>query len=126
MLMLKWTQWAGVIGALLLGMVNVHAGGKIAIDDTKWISLGAAARTSFMTVEDSAPTGSDWSSDFNLDSARIYINGQIHEKIKFELNTECVFCGNSALRDFDVLDAIAKFEFSPLLNIWAGRLLVPA
>ncbi len=126
MLLLKRSVWICVIGAVLFAMGNVHAGGKIAIDDTKWISLGAAARTSFTTIEDAAPNSSDWSNDFNLDNARIYVNGQIHENIKFELNTECVFCGNSALQDFDVLDAIAKFEFSPKLNIWAGRLLVPA
>ena len=126
MIMLKRCIWACVIGAFLIGIVDVHAGGKIAIDDTKWISLGAAARTSFTTIEDAAPNASDWSSDFNLDNARVYINGQIHEYIKFELNTECVFCGNSALQDYDVLDAVAKFEFSPHLNIWAGRLLVPA
>lgn len=111
---------------LLLAAASVQAGGKIAIDDTKWISIGAGARGSFTSMEDSAPNGSDWSNDFNADSARIYINGQIHEKIKFELNTECVFCGNSALEEFALLDAIAKFELSPFLNIWAGRLLVPA
>ncbi len=111
---------------LLLAAASVHAGGKIAIDDTKWISVGAGARGSFTSAEDSAPNGTDWSNDFNADSARIYINGQIHDKIKFELNTECVFCGNSALEEFALLDAIAKFELSPYLNIWAGRLLVPA
>ncbi|MFP6681692.1 MAG: hypothetical protein VCB07_05780, partial [Gammaproteobacteria bacterium] len=41
-------------------------------------------------------------------------------------NTECVFCGNSALEELVVLDAIAKFELSPALNLWAGRMLVPA
>jgi hypothetical protein len=122
------TTSAGVMGAMLLavGIGSASAGGKIAIDDTKWISIGAGARASFTTIEDAAPNGNDWSSDFNLDNARLYFNGQIHEMIKFELNTECVFCGNSALEEFVLLDAIAKFEFSPALNIWAGRLLVPA
>ena len=115
-----------IVCSLFLVGGTAQAGGKIEIDDTKWISIGAAARTSFRTIEDSAPNGSDWSSDFNLDSARIYINGQIHKNIKFELNTECVFCGTSALEEYVVLDAIAKFEFSPQFNIWAGRMLVPA
>ncbi len=122
----KWPVLALFAGGLLANAAMVEAGGKIEIDETKWISLGAAARASFTTIEDGAPNGSDWSDDFNLDSARIYVNGQIHEYIKFELNTECVFCGNSALEELVVLDAIAKFEFSPQLNIWAGRLLVPA
>ncbi|MCG2635082.1 MAG: hypothetical protein J4A00_09280, partial [Gammaproteobacteria bacterium] len=126
--MFDWKQPTRVLAGcgLLLAAAATQAGGKIAIDDVKWISVGAGARSSFATVEDAAPTGSDWSNDFNLDSARIYLNGQIHENIKFELNTECVFCGNSALEELVVLDAVAKFEFSPILNIWAGRVLVPA
>lgn len=101
------------------------AGAKIEVDETKWISIGIGARGSFSSTEDSAP-GGDRSSDFNLDNARIYLNGQIHEYVKFEFNTECVFCTSSTLRDYDVLDAIAKFEFSPQVNIWAGRHLVPS
>src|SRR5690606_13452468 len=75
--------------------------------------------------EDAAPNGNDRNNDFNLDSARVYLNGQITEIIKFEINTECTFCG-SDLEDYDILDGIAKFEFDPAFNIWAGRLLVPA
>jgi len=124
-------QWKKPVTALataglMVTAAAVQAGGKISIDETKWISIGAGARASFSTIEESAPNGNDWSSDFNADSARIYINGQIHQYIKFELNTECVFCGNSALEEFVLLDAIAKFELRPEFNIWAGRLLVPA
>lgn len=124
-------QWKRPVAALataglMLTAATAQAGGKISIDDTKWISLGAGARASFTAIEDSAPNGDEWSSDFNADNARLYVNGQIHKYIKFELNTECVFCGNSNLEEFVLLDAIAKFEFTPELNIWAGRLLVPA
>jgi len=114
------------VSGLLISGPGAQAAGKIAIDETKWISVGAGARASFRTTEDAAPNGSDWSNDFNLDNARIYINGQIHEKIAFTMNTECVFCGNSALEEFVVLDAIAQFNFDPSFNIWAGRLLTPA
>lgn len=105
---------------------SVHAAGKIELDDTRWISVGAGIRSSFVSVEDSAPSADDQSRDFNVDNARIYINGQIHENVKIEFNTECVFCSNDDLRDFDVLDAIGKFEFNKYFNIWAGRMLVPA
>lgn len=111
-------------GGLLLSAAAANAGGKIAIDDTKWISIGAGARGSFTAMEDNAPNG-DWGTDFNADSARIYVNGQIHQYIKFELNTECVFCGGPGER-YHLLDAIAKFELNPYFNVWAGRLLVPA
>ena len=102
-----------------------QAGKKLEIDETKWISVGIGARGSFTTIEDAAPNGDDWNNDFNLDSARVYINGQVTERIKFELNTECTFCG-SDLEDYDILDAIVKFDLYPAFNIWAGRLLVPS
>jgi hypothetical protein len=122
----KYLGMALLSGALLLQASDGHAGGKISIDDTKWISLGAGGRTSFSAIEDSAPSGHDWSKDFNLDNARIYISGQVHKYFKFELNTECIFCGNSDLAKFHLLDGIAKIEINPYFNIWAGRLLVPA
>ena len=125
--MKKFFDYAAAILVVvaLLGATQASAGGKISIDDTKWISLGLGGRVSVSSIEDAAPSGNKWSKDFNLDNARIYINGQVHEKIKFEFNTECVFgCGTGG--DFVLLDAIAKFELNPYINIWAGRLLVPA
>ena len=46
----------------------------------------------------------------------------IHQYIKFELNTECVFCGGPGER-YHLLDAIAKFELNPYFNVraWAAR-----
>ncbi|MDZ7750574.1 MAG: hypothetical protein U5S82_02675 [Gammaproteobacteria bacterium] len=124
-------KWKIKTLSLLVGSASclvspVHAAGKIEWGDTKWISVGAGVRSSFASIEDAAPNGDDHSRDFNLDNARIYINGQIHENVKIEFNTECVFCSNDDLRDYDVLDAIGKFEFNKYFNIWAGRLLVPA
>ena len=99
----------------------VHAGGTIKIDDTKWISVGAGLRTSFNSVEDAAPNADDRSKDFELDSIRLYINGQAHKNIKFTFNTERQ--GDSTVR---VLDGIARFEFSDLVNVWMGRFLPPS
>ncbi len=126
MRMWKHVGAALVLGATLVSATNSHAGGKITIDDTKWISLGIGGRASFAATEDRAPSGHDWSKDFNIDNARIYINGQAHKYFKFELNTDCIFCQNSDLAKFHLLDAIAKIELSPYFNIWGGRLLVPA
>ncbi|NKB82376.1 MAG: hypothetical protein GKS05_10910 [Nitrospirales bacterium] len=124
--------------AILLIAPLAHAGGKIQISDTKWISLGVGARMSFGLIEDDSPDRDNWSNDFRLENMRIYLNGQIHKYLKFEINTECQDCpitghaasahpgghpGSSA--EMVVLDAIAKFEFNPYFNIWAGRLLVP-
>lgn len=103
-----------------------HAGATFKIDDTKWVSIGAGIRTSFGASEDTAgrPGGEKWSTDFNLNNLRLYMNAQLHKYIKLEFNTECANCfeGGGEMR---ILDGIAKFEFNDYLNVWAGRQLVP-
>lgn len=123
-------KWRRLGLALLMAEVclvaEVRAGGKISIDETKWVSLGAGGRFSFGTHEDGSPDGDNWSTDFNVDNTRIYLGGQIHKYLKLEVNTECVFCGDADLREFALLDAIAKIELNQYFNVWGGRLLVPA
>ena len=103
---------------------TVYAGAKIEIDATKWISIGAGVRASYATIEDAAPNGNDWSTNFALDNMRLYMNGQLHKYIKMEFNTDCTNC--TAGGTMIVLDAIGKFEFNQYFNIWAGRLLTPS
>lgn len=100
-----------------------QAGATFKIDDTKWVSIGAGLRTSFTATEEAANAGK-WSNDFNLDNIRLYLNGQIHEYFKIEFNTDCQTCGDGG--EMRILDAIGKFEFHPMFNIWMGRMLVPA
>jgi hypothetical protein len=102
-----------------------EAGATFKIDDTKWVSIGAGLRTSFQAAEQGAgPTGNKWSNDFNLDNIRLYLNGQIHKYLKVEFNTDCQTCSNGG--EVRVLDAIGKFEYNPYVNLWIGRMLVPA
>jgi hypothetical protein len=124
---INWSKPAALLaaGSLVAVTAPVHAGGTIAIDDTKWVSVGAGLRTSFNAVEDAAPSGDDYSKDFQLDSVRLYINGQIHENIKFTFNTERQDNG-SGDDDIRSLDVIAQFEFMPTFNVWAGRFLPPS
>ena len=120
------------LSAGLLAVGSAQAGATFKIDDTKWLSMGVGIRTSFSAVESGAieggagadQQGSKWSNDFAVDNARIYLNGQVHENIKFEFNTESIT--NNTGSDFFVLDAIAKFEFNDMVNIWVGRQLVPS
>ncbi|MGY6274341.1 hypothetical protein [Methylomonas sp. MgM2] len=114
------------MAALMLGYAsNSEAGATFKIDDTKWISIGAGLRTSFRATESGAGTdGSTWSNDFSLDNMRLYVNGQIHKYLKIEFNTDCQTCNNGG--EVRVLDAIGKFEFNPYVNLWVGRMLVPA
>ncbi|HKJ22084.1 MAG TPA: hypothetical protein VKA13_03270 [Gammaproteobacteria bacterium] len=116
-----------VLVVALLAAVAPHAEAskKLQIDDTKWISIGAGIKSSFTRQESGAGNGSS-SNTFAVNNARLYFNGQIAKHIKLEFNTECAFCGSASNGRFVLLDAIVKFEFSPYLNIWGGRLLVPA
>lgn len=115
-----------------ISTISAFGAGKIEIGDNHWISVGAGMRAAYTSVEDAAPSGDERSSKFDIQSVRLYVNGQIHEKVKFTFNTMCKSCvfgdGNAvgANGDIDVLDAIVRFELSPEFNIWAGRMLTPA
>lgn len=140
----------GVAIALVTGMAftlpSANAGGKITIDDTKWISVGVGIRLNYSAVQQGSAgikfngTGKDYSSDFSLNNTRIYLAGQVHKYIKFAFNTECFNCGfggGSVAPSFTglngfatnssigILDAIVKFEFNRHVNFWVGRTLVP-
>lgn len=127
---------AGATVALVAGMIstvpNVYAGGTIKVDDDQWISLGMGVRTNFTTAEDASASGGQWSNTFGINNARLYVNGKIHKYLGFEFNTECFNCavnggGNSfgGNSNMGLLDAIGKFEFNELVNLWVGRMLVP-
>ena len=114
-----YAPWV-VAGALLSASTPLLAGGKISLDETKWISIGAGLRAAFTSVEDASPSGDNRSNDFDRQNTRLYINGQVHEDFKFTFNTEEID------DDIDVLDAIIQYEPSDAFNIWFGRMLTPA
>lgn len=133
---------AGATLVLVAGMASTlpsaYADGKIASDDPdKWISLGVGVKTSFVAQEHGSANGGSYGNRFGVDFQRFYVNGSVHKYLKFEINTECFNCpssingtgggstsfgGNSTI---GLLDAIGKFEFTPKVNLWVGRLLVP-
>jgi hypothetical protein len=83
------------------------------------VTFGAGLQTSFVHAE---PDAGDSTDKFLLSSARLYVNGPVTDKIKFMFNAE--YDGTS--NKIGVLDAVARFEFSPKFNIWAGRFLPPS
>ena len=118
---------AGAYFALLGGLgfaAGSQAAGTIDLGDGKSVSIGGGARAGFETREDGAPNGTDDSTDFNLQSARLYLSGSASDIVKFTLNTECLSCSSGA--EVFVLDAIAQFELSKGFNVWVGRMLTPA
>ena len=89
------------------------------------ISVGAGVRTSFADdKEDGAAKATD---KFDLNSVRLYLSGSVTNNIKLTFNTEYTGdTGGGSDNKVEVLDAIARFEYSDGLNIWAGRFLPPS
>jgi hypothetical protein len=86
-------------------------------NDTMWLSVGGGLRFQTATRNSDA----DDSSEFTINSMRLYISGQLHEYFKFNINTE-KYEGDSMM----TIDALLKFEFNSSANLWLGRTLVPS
>lgn len=86
------------------------------------VSVGAGVRSSFAYTD---PDFGEEISDFELNSARIYINGKVTENISLMFNTE-YNSGGATPESVRVIDAVAQFSFSDQFNIWAGRFLPPS
>jgi hypothetical protein len=111
----------GALGAAwAMSPLMAHAGATIPFGTDKSVSVGFGMRASYASVEDGAPNGTSRSSDFNLDSARLFFGASLNKNIKGMLNTEW---DGEQIR---VLDAAGQFAITPELNIWAGRLLAPS
>jgi len=97
-----------------------NAAGTMKIGDEGSISVGLGLRGSYTSDEHGAPDGGR-SSDFNLDSARLYVNASLNKTIAATFNTERDGDG-----DIKLLDGYARLEFSDEFNVWAGRMLPPS
>ena len=83
------------------------------------VTIGAGLQTSFVHTE---PEGGDGSDQFLLNSIRLYVGGSATDKIKFMFNTEYDGQPNKV----NILDAVARFEYSDKFNVWFGRFLPPS
>lgn len=109
-----------VCSALLMSSLPVHAGATISTGEDSSVSVGFGLRTSFTSAEDGAPDGKSRSSDFQLDSIRLYMGAQLNKYIKATFNTE-----KEADGSLQVIDAIAQFEPMDEFNVWMGQMLPP-
>jgi len=88
--------------------------------EEKWydkVHVGGGVRTEYRAAETPvAGGGSKYSSDFTLDSGRLYTGGKINDVFSVTLNAE--FTASPA-----ILDAIAQMKVSDAFNIFMGRML---
>src|SRR5688572_12281637 len=103
-LMLKIRATAAVTWGALAVSAALMTLPTSAVAQNSPVSVGAGVRTSFTNLD---IDGLDEDlSDFELNSARIYLGGQATEDISLMFNTEY----NSSDETVVVIDAVAKFE----------------
>ncbi len=112
---------ATLVGSACLVAFNAQAGGSISFGPDKSVDIGLGMRASLTFTENGAANGTSDSTDFNLDSIRLFTNASLSKNIKGTFNIE-----KGANNDAQVMDAIARFEFSDELNVWLGRMLPPS
>jgi hypothetical protein len=126
---LPLSPMASATGMKVFAMdVKVPSGPKFSLDEDRWISLGMGYRGTGQWLEN--PGNGNYFQGYSTDNARLYLNGQVHKYLKFEVNTECFWCNNTHANEkphilYTVLDAIGKFEYNRYFNVWGGRMLVP-
>jgi len=120
---LRFQTTAHLRPALGIALAALPVSSVLAADVTlPPISVGAGVRSSFTYTD---PDVGQELSDFELNSARIYISGKVTENISLMFNTE--YNPNGATPEsVRVIDAAAQFSFSEQFNIWAGRFLPPS
>lgn len=109
--------WIKVAGLPLFGLATLAQAAEITLPP---VSVGVWARSDFTST--SVDGVSEDVNDFNFRNAELHIGTSVTEQIK--LNLTVAYDGVSG--DTTVIDAIGQFEFSPQMNIWAGRFLPPS
>jgi hypothetical protein len=109
------------VAAFALGAPLTRADAAVTLPP---ISVGAGVQTSFNQTETStSPKAAD---DFTLNSIRLYLSGPVTDQIKLTFDTEYDGSPPTGSNNVQVLDALAQFDFSDKVNIWAGRFLPPS
>jgi hypothetical protein len=104
--------------------------------EEKWydrVKVGGGVRAAFISETHGAPDGHHPSTDFVLESGRLYTGGKITDNLSATLNAE--FTANHSVRtplpggttvvtgSPQVLDAIAQMKIANEFNIFIGRML---
>jgi hypothetical protein len=123
-----------VAAAVTAAVLAAHGSSAAADVTLPPVSVGAGVQGNFYTCTDAcvyspgSPTTPDGTvSGFAIGTVRLYVNGSITDQIKLTFNTEYTGSGSGpGANKVEVMDAIGRFEFSDMFNIWAGRFLPPS
>ncbi|HET6388583.1 porin [Hyphomicrobium sp.] len=92
-------------------------------DQQSWISIGAGLRGQYISdVGLADPTQEGW----ELNSARLYIQGQANKHVGFTYNTDIDQDSHGNPTGIQTLDALGRIEFMDEFNLYGGRMLPPS
>ena len=125
---------AAAISAACTAVMALAGAGAAHADAAPAVSVGAGVQAGFYScntacIYSPGVVGSGDSSvqGFALDSMRLYVNGSITDTIKLTFDTEYTGTGSGpGANKVEVMDAIGRFEFSNVFNVWVGRFLPPS
>lgn len=108
----------------LAGVVALptHAA-TIKLGDDASFSIGAGMKLSLRATEDRAPSLSDTSTDFIVNSTRLYTSGYVMKGLGATFNLERDAGDSNTPERMRMLDAYVQYEPMPEFNIWFGRML---
>lgn len=115
---------------LALAPNDANALATIEVGENQNINFFILGRTSFRSIEDGAPNGSDDSSDFTLENMRLYMWGQAGKDFIWQLDLDKTgdsdkgsAFGAGTGGEVRILDGYVGWQPSNWFNVWAGRLL---
>lgn len=128
------SRTTAVIAAGCSTLLALAAAGAAHADAAPAVTVGAGAQAGFYSCTTACvyssgvvPSGDSSVQGFALDSMRLYVNGSVTDQIKITFDTEYTGPGTGAgANKINVLDGIARFEFSNAFNVWVGRFLPPS
>ncbi|MEC4724474.1 OprO/OprP family phosphate-selective porin [Shewanella sp. D64] len=105
---------------------HAHAGGRLVLNENAFIDANLGLKASVAYAENQAPNGKDNAFNFDLESARFYLSGQLFNNLTFEFTTDYSNFGDADNNsDLQLLDASVNYQFSERLNVKAGRFIRP-
>ena len=110
----------------LAATTHANAGGRLALNDDAFIDINLGLKTSVAYIENKAPNATDNDLNFDLESARFYLSGQLFKNVTFEFTTDYSNYGDADNNsDVQLLDASVNYQYSEQLNVKAGRFIRP-
>ncbi|NRA69422.1 MAG: hypothetical protein HRU24_00265 [Gammaproteobacteria bacterium] len=112
----------------LLSLIAPDAisGARLKVNNDGYIDINLGLKASVLYAKNQAPNDIDDALDLDIESARLYLSGQIFSKLTFEFTGDYSnFSDADKNSDFQLIDASINYQFNPFINLKVGRFIRP-